>query len=861
VPRPGIGHNATLPPPGLDGLDPSWSRLVVTPNLDGGSRTWHVLDNLVADPVLTLLCVHGNPTWSYLWRKVIARADPGVRVIAVDQLEMGFSERTGTPRRLAQRVDDLCALTDELDVGGNVVTVAHDWGGPISLGWAARHRTQLAGVILTNTAVHQPPGSRAPALIRLARLPGVLPLVCVQTPAFIQATLELARPRLAKPVRDAFHAPYRSADRRRGIGAFVQDIPLEPSHPSAEAIDKIVTDLDTLADIPALLLWGPSDPVFSDIYLRDLQARFPAADVHRFVGASHLVSEQADVAGAIHEWVAPLHHTAAVDESPSTEALTTRAPAWSSLDRRTRDTDVAMVEMTPQGPGRSVTFAELDADVRRTAAGLAAHGVQRGDRVALLIPPGVDLTVCLYACWRMGAVVVVVDAGLGARGIGRALQSATPKFLIGIPRALVAARALGWPGERISAVRLTPGVARALRVTTSLEALRRLGEGRPVPPTPADSDPAAVVFTSGATGPAKGVSYRHHQLQAQRDVLARVYEIADDDRFVAAFAPFALYGPAMGVPSVVPDMSVTEPGTLRAGALADAVEAIGATLVFASPAALRNVIATAGDLTRRQREALARVRMVLSAGAPVPRSVLRAVAEIMPNAEAHTPYGMTEALPVSDVTPAGIDAAGAGTGVCVGVPLSEVSVAISPLDELGAAAGALTQAADVTGEVCVRAAHVKDRYDKLWFTQHASEQPAHWHRTGDVGHLDRDGRLWIEGRMIHIITTADGPVTPVGIEQAVESVGGIGLAAAVGVGPIGTQQVVVVVVPTDRPARADLAPEPLAARVRAAVGVDIAAVFEVPALPVDKRHNSKIDRTGVSNWAGAALAGGRIRKL
>ena len=105
-----------------------------------------------------------------------------------------------------------------------------------------------------------------------------------------------------------------------------------------------------------------------------------------------------------------------------------------------------MIEMTPDGVGRSVSFAELDADVRRVAAGLVAHGVQRGDRVALLIPPGIDLTVCLYACWRMGAVVVVVDAGLGARGIGRALKSATPKYLIGIPRALAAGARAGVAG-------------------------------------------------------------------------------------------------------------------------------------------------------------------------------------------------------------------------------------------------------------------------------------------------------------------------------------------------------------------------------------------------------------------------------
>ena len=102
---------AELPVPGLDGLDPRWSRLVTTLELDGIGRTWHVLDNQVTHPTTTLLCVHGNPTWSYLWRDLIAEAPDGVRVIAIDQLDMGFSERTGTVRRLEQRIDDLCALT------------------------------------------------------------------------------------------------------------------------------------------------------------------------------------------------------------------------------------------------------------------------------------------------------------------------------------------------------------------------------------------------------------------------------------------------------------------------------------------------------------------------------------------------------------------------------------------------------------------------------------------------------------------------------------------------------------------------------------------------------------------------------
>jgi acyl-coenzyme A synthetase/AMP-(fatty) acid ligase len=460
--------------------------------------------------------------------------------------------------------------------------------------------------------------------------------------------------------------------------------------------------------------------------------------------------------------------------------------------------------------------------------------------------------------------VVFVDAGLGVRGISNALKSATPAFIIGIPRALAAARALRWPGRRISAVPLSPGRARALGVDASLDDLRARGEGKPALTVPDADDVAVVAFTSGATGPAKGVVYRHRQLQAQRDTVARLYEVKPDDRLVAAFAPFALYGPAVGIPSVVPDMDVTAPGTLRAVALADAVEAVHATLVFASPAALTNVIATADELTASHRAALAGVRLLLSAGAPVPARLLRSVAELMPNAELHTPYGMTEVLPVCDITLTEIEAAGAGNGVCVGRPIDEVKVAISALDEAGVAVGALTEHAGVTGEVCVQAEHVKDRYDKLWRTQQLSALPRGWHRSGDVGHFDTDGRLWIEGRLVHVIATAAGPVTPVGIEQAAESVPGVGLAAAVGVGPAGTQQIVLVVTTSDA-RRGGLASDALATAVRSAVrrviDLDVAAVLVAPKLPVDKRHNSKIDRVRVARWATRVLGGGRITRL
>ncbi len=846
---------AGRPPEGLPGLDPQWSRLITTPGVDGTDRTWHVLDNQAVDPILTLLCVHGNPTWSYLWRGLFAQAPPTIRVVAMDQLDMGYSERTGTVRRLEQRIEDLGALTEALDLTGPVVTVAHDWGGPISLGWAERHRSQVAGIVLMNTAVHQPAGSPPPHLIRMVKTGGVLERACVATPAFIRGAVALARPRLARPIREAYQAPYLTADRRTGIGAFVEDIPLSGDHPSRRALDEVAGGLADLAQVPALLLWGPSDPVFSDLYLRDLAGRLLAAEIHRFEGAGHLLPEDADVASAVHAWVARLNR-----QDESAPPVPERVPIWAALDQQAENDEIAMVEMGRAGT--RITFARLHAEIERIAAGLVELGVAKSDRVALMVPPGIDLAVCVFACWRIGAVVVVADAGLGPRGMSRALGSANPAYLIGIPRALVAARSLGWPGIRISTESLAPAVASLLKVQTTLDDLRRRGGGRPLPTPPTSLDQAGIGFTSGATGPAKGVAYRHHQLQAQRDALVALFDIQSRDRLVAAFGPFALFGPIMGIPSVVPDVDVAAPGRLTAPALAEAVQAIRATLVFASPAALTNVAATAHGLSSEQTAALQGVRLVMSAGAPVPAGVLRSAVEVMPNAEAHTPYGMTEVLPVADISLGEIEELGPGNGVCVGYPVEGAEVAIAPLDPQGRATAVLSSESDVVGEVCIRAAHMRDGYDRLWMTQHFASQPAGWHRSGDVGHLDRTGRLWIEGRMGDIVTTAAGPVTPVGIEHSVSALPEVAQAAAVGVGPDGAQVLVVVVVPAAGQRRAGLTDQGLADLIRSEVGpADVAAVLSVPSIPVDRRHNSKIDRPRIARWAERVLAGGRMGRI
>src|SRR5688500_12071959 len=180
--------------------------------------------NGVREPVGTLLCVHGNPTWSYLWRRLLAAAPPGWRVVAPDQLGMGWSDRLAEPRSLRQRVADLGDLTAALGVTGPVVTVGHDWGGIISLGWAVEHRADLRGVVLANTAVAMPEGDLGPALIRLAHVPALRTVVTVASPLFVRGATALSKPPLPRAIRRAYAQPYGSAARRRAVGDFVADI-------------------------------------------------------------------------------------------------------------------------------------------------------------------------------------------------------------------------------------------------------------------------------------------------------------------------------------------------------------------------------------------------------------------------------------------------------------------------------------------------------------------------------------------------------------------------------------------------------------------------------------------------------------
>ena len=542
---------------------------------------------------------------------------------------------------------------------------------------------------------------------------------------------------------------------------------------------------------------------------------------------------------------------------------------FDALDARHTDPSVASVDMSKD---QAISWAQLSHVVDAIALSLQEKGLKRGDRVSLLIPPGNNLTAAAYAVLKAGGVVVVADAGLGAAGMTRAVKASDPQWIIGEVPGLTLARGAGWPGRRVSVTPLNALTRRLLGVETSMtEMSRRWVKSHEKVDTPHLDDDAAVLFTSGSTGPAKGVRYTHRALGALATVLKRHFDVKPGTGLVAGFPPFALLGPGIGASSVTPNMSVTKPRTLTARALAEAVAAGSCTMVFASPAAYTNVAATADELTDEQREACAGVEVALSAGAPVPLELMRKIKSVFPNASVHSPYGMTEGLLLADITAQGVAEAmeaASDHGVCVGRPIEGVRFAIAPIlpdgspsDELvELSSSAASEAVGVLGEFVVSADHIKSGYDRLWLTDVESKRDTAgghtWHRTNDIGHVDAQGRIWVEGRTQHIVTTPYGPVAPGGVEAVVDTVPGVSRSAVVGVGPQGNQALAIVLERTGdmKPGLAGLdITEQIRETVLEKCDLDVSAVLVAKDFLTDIRHNSKINRERLREWAEAQL--------
>lgn len=808
-------------PSNLPDINPSWVKKYDVQRL-GVNETFSVLESSPENPVGTIVCVHGNPTWSYLWRHFVQELGATWRIIAVDQLGMGFSSRSKGARTLAMRIEDLDSLLVAAKVDGPVTLIAQDWGGPVALGWAQQHPQRVENVVLFNTGVVIPT-TGVPGLIQLSRHAVLRRAVCSHTKAFLVGAL-LPTGGIQREIRRAYYAPYSKASRRTAIADFVADIPVEKTHVSYSALQTIAEGMKELK-VPTLLVWGVSDFVFHTGVLADVQKTFPHADTIT-LETGHLSPEHPDAPHLVRAWLENVRSNTSVSN-----VLTSTPVALKSIT----DLNAAVRRRSVESPNEvavfnaenkvSTTWSDLQRYIECARNALKVHHVQLGDRVAILTPFNERTIAFIYACWAEGVVPVVADPGLGIKNMRRALRESHPQFVLTQRSTRIVARVLhlAYRAQRLDVMKTTSGDA---------------PKGHHIPTLSAEL-PAAVLYTSGATGPAKGVTYTHGQLCALAEGIQAQFGITDADGIAAAYIPFALYGPAWGVGVGLPKINVLAPGKLTAHQLRTALDGVNGTILFAAPAPLRNVLKDATVFPT--------VRCVMSAGAPVGDAVLQEAKKSFINADFFSPYGMTEMLIVSD----GIRGEhSVSRGVPVGKPLPGVDIMILPLgwthrDKIEPLSNG------EMGEVFVSGPWLSAGYDQHWLRNRDARvqyNNVQWHRTGDVGHLNNG--LFIEGRVAHVVQLKDTVVTPVPIEQALEKQYPGVMAAAVCAVVNGAPQLVIVLCDGSTKGVAN-----------SAVHVSILAAFPQvhyvlfkKELPVDRRHNSKIDRTWLGDWATKELA-------
>lgn len=514
-----------------------------------------------------------------------------------------------------------------------------------------------------------------------------------------------------------------------------------------------------------------------------------------------------------------------------------------------------------------LTFAELDAEADQIASGLIDLGVRPGHRLVLMVRPSLEFIALTFGVFRSGAVCTLIDPGMGRKSILKCLDHVDPDGFVAIPPVHLIRKLMPWR-YRNARFNVIVGKSMLKFGCVSYQSLRRRGQRRSADhPQTSATDPAAIIFTSGSTGPPKGVLYEHGMFDAQVDLIRDRFGISPGETDLPGFPLFSLFNLAMQVTTVIPDMDPTKPANVDPLTILSAISRQGVTQAYGSPAMWNRI----GRYCEELHCKLPQLRRVLSAGAPVPVHVLKRMLSVLPDhADVYTPYGATECLPVASIGGREVlgrtaEMTNAGKGTCVGTvfPQMEVRIIKTSFDAIRTIADAEPLKPGQIGEIIVRGPVATREYFRrpdATAMAKIADGDRFWHRMGDVGYLDADGRLWFCGRKAHIVHAADGPMYSVCCEAIFNNHARIYRSALVGVGPIGQQKPVIVAepepeaYPETEAAASALTAELLALGAKSQLTQSIQKILFHRSLPVDTRHNVKINREALAEWATKQLA-------
>ena len=540
-----------------------------------------------------------------------------------------------------------------------------------------------------------------------------------------------------------------------------------------------------------------------------------------------------------------------------------------SLERPYQRAVVVTTEGTQENSAYvHLTFRQLERETDCMAHGLVELGIRRGTRTILMVRPSLEFFVLIFTLFKIGAVPVVVDPGMGLRrmlgclaeskaaafiGIAPAqvLKLIYPKYFKTVKMNVTVGRRWFWGGKSLHQVRKTPW--------------------KPFPPAGTrKDDAAAILFTTGSTGPAKGAVYTHGIFDAQIRHIQTEFNIQPGEIDLPTFPLFALFDPALGMTAVIPKMDPTKPAHVNPDNIIGPIIQQGVTNMFASPALLNRV----GRYGSEKKIQLPTLKRVISAGAPaLPDNLERFSTILGKEAQIFPGYGATEAMPVAvmgshEILSKTRQLSEQGYGICVGRVIKGLDVRIIRIsddsiqhwsDDLVVSQGEIGEIA-VKGDIVTQRYFERTRDDML---SKISENESIWHRMGDLGWIDQAQRLWFCGRKSHRVITAHGTLYTVPCEAIFNNHPNVFRSALVGVGPKPTQQPVICIEiekTGKRVSKSKLRDELAALAETAVITKSIRTILFHPAFPVDIRHNSKIFREKLAVWAEKKMASGFHKK-
>jgi olefin beta-lactone synthetase len=847
-----------------------------------------------------VLMLHGNPTWSYYYRNLIKELKVKFRVLAPDFIGCGLSRYNKSKSsnhdkrviyRAQDRIEHIEEFLDKLGIG-KFSMVLHDWGGPIGAGVAIRRIDNVENIVFLNTTLTEI--DALPFIIRTAASPLVGQLMTQHTKSFIRLTTKLGVvKRLTNDVADGYVAPYRTVESRRAIWDFVQDIPFDSNHPTYQTLLDLGSKLPELAKKRIKIIWGLKDPCFHKEMLARVASHFPAAEVHEFTDASHLILEDKteECCLLIKEFLSATNNIIKVIPKSVKVVNDTNSCGDSILDidvnplpklmfehAKTNANQTACVEVIRRGKNLAYSYTnwdEFSRGVKQFHRGLTNLNLSSGDKVLFLMPAGSDFLQLVYAVMSCGATPLFVDPGVGRKNLITCIKDAKPDAFITIARGQVL-RMIAKEAFVNCKFQITVGSISSIISYIPFLGKKFLGQGivkpfsflkkfasQDIDLIPNNGN-ALVAFTSGATGVPKGVIYTNDSMRAFLNILHDRLAYRSGAKDMPLLPIFSVFNPAQGVTTVFPPIDAAKPISMDTEKVVNVINEQQVKSCFGSPT-LWQIIA---DYCIQSKKQLSSLNRVLIAGTEVNDSVLNSLERVVSLENVFTPYGSTECLPVTLLS---------------GSERRKVNLQRSHTEELGTLVGkpileCKLIVAKVTGnnfdpcnsfeigEILVCGKHVSPKYlDRAQATKEAKlfcEDGTFWHRMGDVGYLDEEGRLYYCGRKSHVVHTTDRNYYPVPVEMIVNQHAMVKRSALVALPTPAEVGLVVEPYPQYFPKKNEDT-ETFIKELRelcksSPISETITTFFFHPSLPVDGRHNAKIFRDKLSDWATGLIKSSKV---